>query len=127
MYSWENWVEEALTKLESLKVLRSLRPIHLSNHQSGPIESNSHQVFDGPNKWDRAVVEVNISEATFKKWLHDIPSSGNGYTHRKVFVFMWIIKFILRSNMELMYGYTRFGFYAFSHLLDSCVSVLFLS
>ncbi|KAL8552488.1 hypothetical protein ACS0TY_001249 [Phlomoides rotata] len=72
---WDFWVENAISILESLKVLRSLRPIRLA-----PIEassSNPNQVFDGPRKWDRASVEVHISESTFQKWLHDVPSSGD--------------------------------------------------
>ncbi|PIN07035.1 Glycine C-acetyltransferase/2-amino-3-ketobutyrate-CoA ligase [Handroanthus impetiginosus] len=77
---WDTWVEEALSKLESLKVLRSLRPIHLPSgvpENSSSNSSHEFQVFDGPHKWDRASVEVNISEFTFHKWLHDVPSSGD--------------------------------------------------
>ncbi|KAG8381539.1 hypothetical protein BUALT_Bualt06G0132200 [Buddleja alternifolia] len=82
---WDDWVEIALSKLESLKVLRSLRPIHLPNthHKSSSGENNSSnrnrefQIFDGPGKWDRDSVEVSISESTFQKWLHDVPSSGD--------------------------------------------------
>ncbi|KAL1559307.1 8-amino-7-oxononanoate synthase [Salvia divinorum] len=72
---WEMWVEEAIAKLHSLKILRSLRPIH----QSAPIHNPDHefQVFDGPNKWDRASVELQISQSTFQKWLHNLPSSGD--------------------------------------------------
>ncbi|XP_075500853.1 8-amino-7-oxononanoate synthase isoform X1 [Primulina tabacum] len=89
-FSWDIWVEEALSKLESLKLMRSLRPIHLPNvvtdrcsFNSGSIANSSlnldrdFQFFDGPQKWDRASVEVNISEATFRKWLHDVPSAGD--------------------------------------------------
>lgn len=88
-FSWDIWVEEALSKLEALKLMRSLRPIHLPNvvtdrcsFNSGSIADSSlnldrdFQFFDGPQKWDRASVEVNISEATFLKWLHDVPSAG---------------------------------------------------
>ncbi|EYU24935.1 hypothetical protein MIMGU_mgv1a022763mg, partial [Erythranthe guttata] len=39
--------------------------------------SNLNRFFDGPNKWDRASVEVEISESTFRKWLHDVPSSDD--------------------------------------------------
>ncbi|KAK6132215.1 hypothetical protein DH2020_034035 [Rehmannia glutinosa] len=83
---WDMWVEEALSKLESLKVLRSLRPIQLPgeiarqstcNETSPSNPSQEFQVFDGPREWDRASVEVNISESTFQKWLHDVPSSGD--------------------------------------------------
>ncbi|KAL7146565.1 hypothetical protein ABFS83_06G050200 [Erythranthe nasuta] len=81
--AWDLWVEEALSKLQSLNVLRSLRPIHLlagaarrsTSAENSP--SNLNRVFDGPNKWDRASVEVEISESTFRKWLHDVPSSGD--------------------------------------------------
>lgn len=83
--AWDFWVEEALSKLQSLKVLRSLRPIHLSagvSRRSTSTENSpgntaqESRLFDGPNTWDRASVEVEISEPTFQKWLHDIPSSG---------------------------------------------------
>ncbi|GFQ05066.1 8-amino-7-oxononanoate synthase [Phtheirospermum japonicum] len=73
---WDTCLEEALSKLESLKVLRSLRPIQLPTiSQSNP--NQQLQAFDGPHEWDRASVEVNISESTFRKWLHDVPSSGD--------------------------------------------------
>lgn len=71
--SWDYWVEGALSKLESLKLLRSLRPIHLSPCS---IESNDFEFYEGLSQWDRASVEIEISEATFQKWLQDIPSSG---------------------------------------------------
>ncbi|KAI3458321.1 hypothetical protein Pfo_014984 [Paulownia fortunei] len=83
---WDIWVEEALSKLESLKVLRSLRPVHLpsgvarqsTSSENSPSNPNQEfEVFDGPHEWDRASVEVSISEPTFQKWLHDVPSSGD--------------------------------------------------
>ncbi|CAA0834552.1 biotin F [Striga hermonthica] len=83
---WDKWLEEALSKLESLKVLRSLRPIQLpgrvaiqstSGDSSRAYPHGQLPIFDGPTKGDRASVEVNISESTFRKWLHDVPSSGD--------------------------------------------------
>lgn len=81
--SWDYWVEESLAKLESLKLLRSLRPIYLSkeSNPSKPIalevEDNNYEVFDEMQPWDRSSVEVSISGSTFQKWLLEIPSSGN--------------------------------------------------
>ncbi|CAA2997767.1 8-amino-7-oxononanoate synthase [Olea europaea subsp. europaea] len=75
---WDSWVEEALSKLESLKILRSLRPIYLPNSQLNSSNScENFEFFSGPHKWDRSSVEVIVSEATFQKWLHDIPSLGD--------------------------------------------------
>ncbi|KZV29688.1 2-amino-3-ketobutyrate coenzyme A ligase, mitochondrial [Dorcoceras hygrometricum] len=87
-FLWDIWVDEVLSKLESLKLLRSLRPIHLPKVVADRCNSGSIatyplnldrdiKFFDGPQKWDRASVEVNISEATFRKWLHDAPSAGD--------------------------------------------------
>lgn len=73
---WDYWVEDALSKLESLKLLRSLRPIHLPPSESSSTESNDFEFYDDLRQWDRASVEVEISEATFQKWLQDIPSTG---------------------------------------------------
>ncbi|CAI9092017.1 OLC1v1027150C3 [Oldenlandia corymbosa var. corymbosa] len=76
--SWELWVDQALSKLESLKLLRSLRPVHLTpSASSNPIESDEFHFYDGLHSWDRASVQVQISEPTFHKWLQDIPSSGD--------------------------------------------------
>uniref|UniRef100_A0A2P2IT13 8-amino-7-oxononanoate synthase n=1 Tax=Rhizophora mucronata TaxID=61149 RepID=A0A2P2IT13_RHIMU len=79
---WDHWVEEALAKLESKKLLRSLRPIDLSTAE--PSQPNTKRVikddyefFDELRSWDRSSVEVSISEATYNKWLLDIPSSGD--------------------------------------------------
>ena len=71
--SWDQWVEEALSKLESLHLLRSLRPIHLPN---GAVQAHDLQVFDQMRHWDRSTVEIEIADATFQKWLLDISSSG---------------------------------------------------
>lgn len=92
--SWDQWVEDALTKLESLKVLRSLRPIYLSTEQQSRSQEprandEEYQVFDEMQAWDRSSVEVSISEPTFQRWLHDIPSSGN---------FLLCIPFVLLTN-----------------------------
>ncbi|XAR71825.1 8-amino-7-oxononanoate synthase [Bertholletia excelsa] len=86
MSSWDHWVEEALSRLESLKLLRSLRPIHLpGNAESRPIESvpsnatsfDEFEVFDGLRQSDRASVEVQISESTFQRWVREVPGSGD--------------------------------------------------
>jgi 8-amino-7-oxononanoate synthase len=73
--SWDSWVDEALAKLHSLKLLRSLRPINLSPQPHKNCEDD-YQVFDEMQPWDRSSVEISISEPTFHKWLLDIPSSG---------------------------------------------------
>ncbi|KAL6005056.1 hypothetical protein ACLOJK_005617, partial [Asimina triloba] len=80
---WDFWVEQALWRLDSLKVLRSLRPISLSSIGGGPFdveESSSRgqlQTFDGLRPHDRASVEIEIEESTFKKWVGDVPSPGD--------------------------------------------------
>lgn len=78
---WENWVEEALATLNSLKVLRSLRPICLRNES---VDDDAFQVFDEMQKWDRSSVEVEIGESTFRRWMHDTPSSGNPFLTLRV-------------------------------------------
>lgn len=90
--SWDNWVEQALSKLESLKLIRSLRPIHLHSNisQSKPVEiepknDDDFQVFDGLQQWDRDSVEVDIAESTFQRWIRDIPSSGTLLLHSILF------------------------------------------
>ncbi|XP_065849866.1 8-amino-7-oxononanoate synthase isoform X1 [Euphorbia lathyris] len=78
--SWDFWVDEALSKLQSLKLLRSLRPIYLSNEPNSLPKHNTsdeYEVFDEMQHWDRSSVHVSISDSTFQKWLLDIPSSGN--------------------------------------------------
>ncbi|WOH06831.1 hypothetical protein DCAR_0626259 [Daucus carota subsp. sativus] len=88
MSKWDNWVGEALSKLESLKVIRSLRPIHLHNNLSSSkpqdfeLKVDEPQVFDGLRQWDRDSVHVDIAESTFQKWLQDIPSSGDDHVLR---------------------------------------------
>ncbi|KAJ7949499.1 8-amino-7-oxononanoate synthase [Quillaja saponaria] len=93
MSTWDHWVQEGLTRLQSLKLLRSLRPIYLRKEkQPIPIKnetqyiSNSEEeeedeeffkAFDEMQPWDRSSVELEISESTFQKWVQDIPSSGD--------------------------------------------------
>ena len=74
--SWDNWVEQALSRLHTLKLIRSLRPIHLPN----PLPTlHDFEVFHRLSLWDRSAVEINISEPTFLKWVHEIPSSGTPF------------------------------------------------
>lgn len=73
--SWDHWVEEALSKLQTLRLLRSIRPIYLRDEQQNS-NTNEFEVFDEMRPWDRASVEVEISEATFQEWLHDFASPG---------------------------------------------------
>ncbi|XP_050225801.1 8-amino-7-oxononanoate synthase isoform X2 [Mercurialis annua] len=75
--SWDYWVEEALEKLQSLKLLRSLRPIYLSNSKETQVLGDDYEVFDQMQPWDRSSIEVSISQSTFRNWLLEIPSSGD--------------------------------------------------
>nr|GEU34618.1 8-amino-7-oxononanoate synthase [Tanacetum cinerariifolium] len=70
--SWDKWVDEALTKLESMKILRSLRPICYPNETD-----IAHQMFDEMRQWDRASVQVEIADSTFQRWVNDVPSEGD--------------------------------------------------
>lgn len=83
---WDEWVEAAVSKLESSKLLRSLRPINVSNNINDNNAPNfggyDQQVFDGLREWDRASVEVQISESTFHDWLNEIPSRGYVFVPR---------------------------------------------
>ncbi|KAM3730420.1 hypothetical protein ACB098_12G086300 [Castanea mollissima] len=96
MNLWDSLVEEALAKLESLKLVRHLRPIHLPNDQQPkPIEnepqSNSisdqeeageevFQMFDEMQQWERSSVEVHIAEETFQSWVREISTTGEEVT-----------------------------------------------
>ncbi|KAJ0832442.1 putative 8-amino-7-oxononanoate synthase [Helianthus annuus] len=82
MSCWDEWVEQALSRLDSMKILRSLRPIHYPNHpfEIEPKTDNALQVFDEMRQWDRASVEIEISESTFQRWVEDVPSSGDDLT-----------------------------------------------
>ncbi|KAF4351507.1 hypothetical protein F8388_000292 [Cannabis sativa] len=85
MSLWDYWIEEALSKLHSLQLLRSLRPIYLRNEPQHPTNTTSSkssfedefQVFDEMHPWDRSSVEIQISDATFQNWVHHISSSGD--------------------------------------------------
>ncbi|PON60823.1 Glycine dehydrogenase (decarboxylating) [Parasponia andersonii] len=87
--SWDKWVEDALSKLESLHLLRSLRPIYLRNEPEHPIKADApiqdeFQVFDEMQQWDRSSVEIQISDATFQKWVNHISSSGDEADSRRM-------------------------------------------
>ncbi|XP_030937002.1 8-amino-7-oxononanoate synthase-like [Quercus lobata] len=93
MSSWDNLVEEALAKLESLKHLLPIRTIHLSNpndQQQIRIENHettqssslsqqgkaSFQVFNEIQPWDLCAVEVQVAEVAFQRLIHFLPSTG---------------------------------------------------
>ncbi|KAK6250418.1 hypothetical protein SCA6_004423 [Theobroma cacao] len=79
---WEKWVEQAVSKLESLKLLRSLRPLYLSSVRQevanvGISNEEEYELFDAVQPCDRSSIEVSISESTYRKWLLEVPSSGD--------------------------------------------------
>ncbi|KVH96539.1 Aminotransferase, class I/classII [Cynara cardunculus var. scolymus] len=82
MSCWDEWVEQALSRLESMKILRSLRPINYPYHpfEIDPKPDHAFEVFDGIRQWDRASVEIEIAESTFQRWVQDVPSSGDELT-----------------------------------------------
>lgn len=82
MSSWDEWVEQALLRLESMKILRSLRPIHYHNQplEIQPKIDHAFKVFEEIREWDRASVEIEIAESTFQRWVEDVPSSGDDLT-----------------------------------------------
>ncbi|OIW13283.1 hypothetical protein TanjilG_25762 [Lupinus angustifolius] len=83
---WDNWVGEALSTLDSLKVLRSLRPISLRTQKNENVsdEAAAFKVFDEMQPWDRSSVEVEIAQTTFHRWMHDTPSSGDEFVYTAV-------------------------------------------
>ncbi|KAM7266569.1 hypothetical protein ACFE04_004466 [Oxalis oulophora] len=73
---WDQWVEAAISRLESLKLLRSLRPIHVTKEEE---DDDDYQVFDEMQPFDRTSVEISISQSTFLTWLHEndhVPTSS---------------------------------------------------
>ncbi|KAE9465022.1 hypothetical protein C3L33_03071, partial [Rhododendron williamsianum] len=72
MRLWDHCVEEELSKLESLKLIKSLKPIHLPRderrrfvemEQEFGLISYEFEVFDGlQEQWERASVEVEMAE-----------------------------------------------------------------
>ncbi|KAK4256439.1 hypothetical protein QN277_009303 [Acacia crassicarpa] len=98
--AWDCWVGQALARLESLKVLRSLRPIclrkqtthlrvendeqYVPNPENVVPDDEEFEVFHELRPWDRLAVEVEIGEPTFNKWMHDTPSPGDEIIHSAV-------------------------------------------
>ncbi|KAF9615636.1 hypothetical protein IFM89_027178 [Coptis chinensis] len=70
---WDTLVEKAVSKLDTLNLLRSLRPISVSTTTT---HEKDFKTFDGLQSWDRSSVEIQLSESTFQEWLHNVPSSG---------------------------------------------------
>lgn len=57
---WDEWAAEALSFLESKHLLRTLLPIQFEQ------KDDEIEVFHGLGKWDRAAVEVNVSDSEFQ-------------------------------------------------------------
>ncbi|XP_078442656.1 biotin F [Wolffia australiana] len=69
---WDEWVEAVLARLESRRVIRVAQPISLPGHVSDYDEN----LADGPRPDDRAAVEVEMDEPTFKNLIFDDNSPG---------------------------------------------------
>ncbi|EHA8592528.1 putative 8-amino-7-oxononanoate synthase [Cocos nucifera] len=76
MASWDHWVEAALSRLASKKLLRSTRPISVPLPPPPGDPSEGLETFDGPRHWDRSSVEVEIEEPTLREWLNELRSPG---------------------------------------------------
>ncbi|XXG66537.1 hypothetical protein AAC387_Pa06g0089 [Persea americana] len=76
-YLWDQWLERALARLESLKLKYVIKPITLSVQAPVSIkcpgmeaeDSEEFEKFDSLQPWDRSSLEVLIDESTFQKWL----------------------------------------------------------
>ncbi|XP_011621169.1 8-amino-7-oxononanoate synthase isoform X1 [Amborella trichopoda] len=86
--SWDSWLDQALQKLYSTKLIRTLRPIFMAPPSNGYLGnadkvlgnsmSEEHfETFDGIQPWDREAVEVEITESTFQKWMNEFSISGH--------------------------------------------------
>ncbi|XP_020573329.1 8-amino-7-oxononanoate synthase isoform X2 [Phalaenopsis equestris] len=75
MESWDTWLSAALSTLSTRNLLRSTRPIDLSSSGDVSIE---FETFDGPRRWDRESVEVELEKETFRHWLCDLPLPWGG-------------------------------------------------
>lgn len=76
---WDIWVEEAVAKLQSLKLLFSLRtliPKPTSSTAALTQQTDDLDVFDEVQPRDRLSVEIDIAETTVGDWLLNIPSPG---------------------------------------------------
>ncbi|KAI0499671.1 hypothetical protein KFK09_017879 [Dendrobium nobile] len=75
MENWDSWISAALSTLSARNLLRSTRPINLPCSDDVSVEI---ETFDGPRHWDRASVEVELEEETFRQWLGDLPLPSGG-------------------------------------------------
>ncbi|KAF7147218.1 hypothetical protein RHSIM_Rhsim03G0164600 [Rhododendron simsii] len=149
MRLWDHCVEEALSNLKSLKLIRSLKPIHLPSderrrsvktEQEFGLISYEFEVFEGLPEWDRASVEVEVAENTFLRWVRGVPSSGDdadcgnqevgneagACSHQKLesYFFLFLFFAALAHGMgprgsALICGYTNYH-----RLLESCLAYL---
>ena len=72
---WESWLDGALLSLEDAMLLRSLRPVFLSETEATH-DQLALATFEGLGPWDRAGVAVEVSEATVDTWLRASTSTG---------------------------------------------------
>lgn len=78
--AWDTWLDGALGALENSMLLRSLRPLVLSepdgNEDGGDCNQHTLQTFEDLGPWDRAGVEVKTSQVTVDAWLSASTSTG---------------------------------------------------
>lgn len=128
--SWDFWVEEALLKVESLKLLRPIRPIQLSKKQATEKrDDEEYEVFNELQPWDRSTVEVSISESFFQQWLRG----------RRIFLHKvnsaWLLgkAMVFRPHLRLLSHHTRtfmllfFSFFLITNCKPESNLVLLLS
>ncbi|KAK9045688.1 hypothetical protein V6N11_051597 [Hibiscus sabdariffa] len=74
--SWDLWIEEAVAKLESIRLFTPLRPMrvptlkHQDDEEAQPkFDDDQYQTFHGIQPWDRLSVQVSIPHAFYQRLL----------------------------------------------------------
>lgn len=73
---WDAWLDGALQALEDAMLLRSLRPLVLPEPDVAIRDHRAWPTFEELGPWDRAGVEVEVSQATVDAWLKASTSTG---------------------------------------------------
>ncbi|GMJ13661.1 biotin F, biotin 4 [Hibiscus trionum] len=78
--SWDLWVEEAVSKLESIKLFTPLRPMRVptlkqqqenqDDEEAPPkFDDDQYETFPGIQPWDRLSIQVSIPDAFYQRLL----------------------------------------------------------
>ena len=90
--SWDLWIEEAISKLESRKMFTPIRPMNLAilgqeDEAQTKFDEDEYETFQGIQPWDRLSVQISLPQPFFQRLMDGITFSFTNF--KKIYIYIY--------------------------------------